>query len=112
MADVDDRSLQLEIVLIILVLTCLATVSARCYTMGFILKRFFVEDYLAVLALVSKKAHFPCILIFNMLLNLVPEVEKNGWATRGPAGPAETQDRLLTCGHPPIYLQMAKPVKI
>lgn len=63
----DDRSLQLEIVLIILVVTCLTTVSARCYTMGFILKRFFIEDYLAILALVSNNIPFPCTIFAYIL---------------------------------------------
>lgn len=49
----DDRGPQLEITLIVLLLTCSITVSLRCYTMGFILKRFFLEDYLAVLGMVS-----------------------------------------------------------
>lgn len=48
----DDRGPELATALIIFLITCTITVSLRCYTMGVILKRFYVEDYLAVLALV------------------------------------------------------------
>lgn len=65
---VDNRGPQLEATLIILLFTCLITVSLRCYTMGFILKRFFVEDYLAVLALVRLVVTF---LPFNLIQYLI-----------------------------------------
>ncbi|CAN8103523.1 unnamed protein product [Discula destructiva] len=51
MAELDSRGPQMEAVIIAFLVTCVITVSLRCYTMIFILKRFAVEDYLAVLAL-------------------------------------------------------------
>ena len=49
----DDRGPQLEAVVISLLVLSIIATSLRCYTMGCILKRFFIEDWLAVLALVS-----------------------------------------------------------
>jgi hypothetical protein len=48
----DDRGPQLEAVLITLLILSVITTVLRCYTMGFILKRFYTEDWLAVLTLV------------------------------------------------------------
>lgn len=62
----DERGTQLEITLILFLLACLITVSLRCYTMSFILKRFFLEDYLAVLAMVSL---IIIIFVFFFFLN-------------------------------------------
>lgn len=53
-----NRGTQLEAVCISLLVLCLVTVSLRVYTMAFILKRFFVEDYLAILTLVSPTCLF------------------------------------------------------
>ncbi|KAF3765585.1 hypothetical protein M406DRAFT_240473, partial [Cryphonectria parasitica EP155] len=47
----DNRGPQLEGVVLSFFILCFITVSLRSYTMGFILKRFYLEDYLAILAL-------------------------------------------------------------
>lgn len=47
-----SRGPQLEAVILGFLALCTVAVSLRSYTMGFILKRFFLEDYLAILALV------------------------------------------------------------
>lgn len=48
----EGRAFQIVAVMITFLVTSFVTVCLRCYTMGFILKRFFIEDYLAVVALV------------------------------------------------------------
>ncbi|SPO00257.1 uncharacterized protein DNG_03102 [Cephalotrichum gorgonifer] len=48
----DNRGPQLQAVLIFLLILCVTTVGLRCYTMKFIVKRFEVEDWLAVVTLV------------------------------------------------------------
>jgi len=51
-----DRGPQLEGVLIAFLVLSVVTTSLRFYTMGFILKRFYTEDWLAVLALVRRSS--------------------------------------------------------
>ncbi|KAJ4393443.1 hypothetical protein N0V93_002653 [Gnomoniopsis smithogilvyi] len=46
-----DRGPQLEAVILSFLALCTVAVSLRIYTMGFILKRLFLEDFLAILAL-------------------------------------------------------------
>lgn len=53
-----SRGPQLEAVILGFLALCTIAVSLRTYTMGFILKRLFLEDYLAVLALVCTRQHF------------------------------------------------------
>ena len=48
----DDRGPDLRAVLIVCLVLCLISTSLRFYSMGVILKRFYVEDWLAVVALV------------------------------------------------------------
>lgn len=51
----DNRGSELATVVIILLIFCLLTVSMRCYTVLCILKkRFYSEDWLAVVTLVSQ----------------------------------------------------------
>lgn len=55
----DSRGPQLQAVLIFLLILCIVTVSLRCYTKYFIIKRFAIEDWLAVVALVRpSQTHF------------------------------------------------------
>lgn len=49
----DNRGPELAAVVIFLATFAIFTVALRCYSMGFLLRRFFVEDYLAVVTLVS-----------------------------------------------------------
>lgn len=48
----DNRGPQLAGILITLFVTSIITGGLRFYTHGFIIKRFFAEDYLTVIALV------------------------------------------------------------
>ncbi|KAH7417607.1 cation-transporting ATPase 4 [Cadophora sp. MPI-SDFR-AT-0126] len=48
---VENRGLELAAVIIFLMVFSLVTVGLRCYTMGFVLKRFFAEDWLSVVTL-------------------------------------------------------------
>ncbi len=48
----DNRGLDLQVVLIVCLILCVISTSLRFYSMGVILKRFYVEDWLAVVALV------------------------------------------------------------
>lgn len=48
----EDRGPLLEAAVLSLLVLCLVSVSLRIYTMALILKRFLLEDYLAILALV------------------------------------------------------------
>jgi len=48
----DDRGPALEAVLIVLLVLCVVSTSLRFYSMGVILKRFYVEDWLAMVTLV------------------------------------------------------------
>lgn len=48
----DDRGRDLQIVLIVCLVLCVISTSLRFYSMGVILKRFYIEDWLAVVALV------------------------------------------------------------
>lgn len=54
MADPTSRGPQMEAVIYSFLGICLVSVSLRCYTMLAIMKRFSLEDYLAVAAMVSK----------------------------------------------------------
>ncbi len=47
-----DRGPGLHAVLIICLVLCVISTSLRFYTMGVILKRFYLEDWLAVVSLV------------------------------------------------------------
>ncbi|TVY80922.1 hypothetical protein LSUE1_G006968 [Lachnellula suecica] len=47
----EDRGPQLAAVIIFLLIFALATVGMRCYSMAFVLKRFYVEDWLSVTTL-------------------------------------------------------------
>ena len=49
----ENRGPELAAVIIFLMVFSTVTVGLRCYTMGFILKRFFAEDWLSVVTLVS-----------------------------------------------------------
>jgi len=49
----DDRGPALEAVLIVLLVLCVVSTSLRFYSMAVILKRFYVEDWLAMVTLVS-----------------------------------------------------------
>ncbi len=51
MAD-DDRGPALEAVLIVLLVLCVVSTSLRFYSMAVILKRFYAEDWLAMVTLV------------------------------------------------------------
>lgn len=57
---VADRGPQLEAAVLALLVLCVLAVSLRTYTMGIILKRFFLEDYLAILALVCCRSPSAC----------------------------------------------------
>ena len=48
----DDRGPEIRAIVIFLCVLCVITVALRCYTRKFIVKRFAVEDWLAVVALV------------------------------------------------------------
>ena len=50
---VENRGPQLEAVVIALYITSMVTGALRFYTHGFILKRFFAEDYITIVALVG-----------------------------------------------------------
>jgi hypothetical protein len=49
---IEDRGIQLEAVVIALLVLCWVSVMLRCYTMGFLLRRFYPEDWLAIITLV------------------------------------------------------------
>lgn len=49
---VDNRGPEIQAVVIFLLVLCVLTVGLRSYTMKFIVGRFAIEDWLAVLALV------------------------------------------------------------
>jgi hypothetical protein len=48
----DDRGPALVAVLIVFLILSLISTSLRFYSMGFILKRFYIEDWLALVTLV------------------------------------------------------------
>lgn len=49
----ENRGPELAAVIIFLLAFALTTVGLRCYTMGYLMKRFFAEDWLSVVTLVS-----------------------------------------------------------
>lgn len=49
----DDRGPQLAGILIAFLVLSIVSTILRCYSMGVILKRFYIEDWLAVISLVS-----------------------------------------------------------
>jgi hypothetical protein len=51
----DDRGPELQAIFISLLILCILTVALRCYTMKFIVKRFEIEDWLAVATLVRPR---------------------------------------------------------
>ncbi|CZR56511.1 uncharacterized protein PAC_06400 [Phialocephala subalpina] len=53
----ENRGPELAAVVISLLVFCLVTVGLRCYTMGYMLKRFYAEDWLAVATLVFYTAY-------------------------------------------------------
>ncbi|KAH6643249.1 hypothetical protein BKA67DRAFT_131639 [Truncatella angustata] len=53
----EDRGPQLEAVVIVLLALCWVSVSLRCYTMGFLLRRFYAEDWLAIITLILYTAY-------------------------------------------------------
>ncbi|KAI1871818.1 hypothetical protein JX265_005804 [Neoarthrinium moseri] len=53
----DDRGPQLAAVTVVLLALCWVSVSLRCYTMGFLLRRFYTEDWLAIFALIIYTAY-------------------------------------------------------
>ncbi|KAI0123448.1 cation-transporting ATPase 4 [Xylariales sp. AK1849] len=53
----EDRGSQLAAVTVALLALCWMSVCLRCYTMGFLLKRFFVEDWLAIVTLMIYTAY-------------------------------------------------------
>jgi hypothetical protein len=61
---VENRGPQLEAVVIGLLVLCWLSVSLRCYTMGFLLRRFYVEDWLAIVTLVGcfVPRNYPAVL--------------------------------------------------
>lgn len=64
-----SRGPQLEAVILGFLALCTIAVSLRTYTMGFILKRLFLEDYLAILALVRTRQHSKGLSIFSQHIN-------------------------------------------
>ncbi|ETS79843.1 hypothetical protein PFICI_07372 [Pestalotiopsis fici W106-1] len=54
---VEDRGIQLEAVVIALLALCWLSVTLRCYTMGFLLRRFYPEDWLAIITLFLYSAY-------------------------------------------------------
>ncbi len=48
----DNRGPDLQVVLIVCLILCVISTCLRFYSMGVILKRFYIEDWLAVVALV------------------------------------------------------------
>ena len=48
----DDRGAGLEAVVILLLILTIVSTSLRCYSMGVILRRFYIEDWLAMVCLV------------------------------------------------------------
>jgi len=53
---VENRGPELAAVVIALLVFTFITVALRVYTMGFLMKRFFAEDYLAVVTFVSSSS--------------------------------------------------------
>jgi len=53
-----DRGPELQAVLIVCLVLCVVSTLLRCYSMGVILKRFYLEDWLAVVSLVR----FPIVV--------------------------------------------------
>jgi cytochrome bd-type quinol oxidase subunit 1 len=49
----ENRGAELAGVIIFHLVFVVITIGLRCYSMGYILKRFFAEDWLAVVTLVS-----------------------------------------------------------
>lgn len=80
-----DRGPQLEAVILSFLGLCTIAVSLRTYTMGFILKRFFLEDYLAILALVR---NYPV----TELSTQWPEVQAHGLVSMNLLTNRETVD--------------------
>lgn len=52
----DNRGPQIEALLITLLILSIITAALRCYSMGVLLKRFYVEDWLALVTLVRYAA--------------------------------------------------------
>jgi hypothetical protein len=48
----DDRGGDLQVILIVCLILCIISTSLRFYSMGVLLKRFYVEDWIALVTLV------------------------------------------------------------